>query len=631
MFVCNFCRQRLLRSCTPRASALSASSAYPSRHAATLTDVAKSESNLQRPPIHYHYAADKSTDEHRIAIDRELKWLADPLKLADRVTALVKENQVEKAEQLCRQASSRMDCVVAWNRLVDHYMQGGHVKTALKTFNEMKKRAQFPDKYTYTIILRALSPPPGQLLPPQVADANATRAVSLYNSMTAPNSRVKPSLIHTNATLRACAFASNLDAFWGILGKLPASGPNSADHRTYTLILDAIRHDATAMLPDTTAVQRHMKRSQAAAHGRQIWQEVVSRWRQGYIHIDAVLVGSMARLLLISESIKDWDDVLSLIQQTMQIKRLIQPVGSSQRQIAHVPDAEPPINMSLTDQKQAEETADMPITKVFHPLAEPDSQELDVTTPSSKSRLAYVEPTNDTLSVLMDACSLMRIPKSAWAYWNLLITQYNIIPDLPNLHSQLRILSRSRSSERVVNLLSNLLTDPTKRRDLSPNALTFRLAMEACMRDKNNPHAPAHAETILSLMNQALAIPDPAVLEACISLPLLLNNDANIRAALDRLYPHVDVVREQFLIRPKGSFLSPAATRRKNAAVLFLKNLVSAIDKLMRKGVFKETDDEKIWGERRVKLCAAIGLAMNPAQGRAERVMLAGGDKARRV
>lgn len=100
----------------------------------------------------------------------------------------------------------------------------------------MKKRAQFPDSYTYTILLRGLS-----------INAHFSgvlqKALSIYHSLSAPNSRVEPSIIHTNAALRVCARALDMDALWGVAAKIPETGAGAANATTYNTIINAIRQN----------------------------------------------------------------------------------------------------------------------------------------------------------------------------------------------------------------------------------------------------------------------------------------------------------------------------------------------------------------------------------------------------
>lgn len=229
----------------------------------------------------------------------------------------------------------------------------------------MKKRAQPPDSHTYTIILRGLAmhkDHPHSLI----------RALSVYNSMFAPNSPVKPSIIHSNAVLKVCARRLDMDALYGVAARLPTHGAGAPDNQTFTTILNAVRHSAWTFggsviseTPEDTAKRRH----RAAMEGRRMWDDVIRRWRKGDIWIDEELVCAMGRLLLISRHPQDLDDVLSLVEQTMAIPRAIPLLNAPERSsVAPVParlyqksaerlpdDDEPGMNKTAIKEEQEED------------------------------------------------------------------------------------------------------------------------------------------------------------------------------------------------------------------------------------------------------------------------------------
>lgn len=198
----------------------------------------------------------------------------------------------------------------------------------------MKKRAQPPDSHTYTIIFRGLAV--HKSLPHSLI-----RALSIYSSMFAPNSPVKPSITHSNAVLKVCARRLDMDALYGIAAKLPTHGAGAPDNLTFTTILNAVRHAAWTFdgseigeKPEETAERRH----RAAMEGRRMWDDIIKRWRKGDIWIDEELVCAMGRLLLISRHPQDLDDVLSLVEQTMAIPRAIPHINAPERSsVAPVP------------------------------------------------------------------------------------------------------------------------------------------------------------------------------------------------------------------------------------------------------------------------------------------------------
>jgi hypothetical protein len=71
------------------------------------------------------------------AIRKELTYLGDPLKLADHVFHLVRQNRFDEAELLVQTASKSFPCTVSWNHLMDWQLSQGKVNVAIKTYNEV--------------------------------------------------------------------------------------------------------------------------------------------------------------------------------------------------------------------------------------------------------------------------------------------------------------------------------------------------------------------------------------------------------------------------------------------------------------------------------------------------------------
>lgn len=66
----------------------------------------------------------------------ELRWLKDPVKLADHTVKLLREDDLTKAIELVRLASKDVECTVSWNHLIDYEMSKARVAAAVKLFNE---------------------------------------------------------------------------------------------------------------------------------------------------------------------------------------------------------------------------------------------------------------------------------------------------------------------------------------------------------------------------------------------------------------------------------------------------------------------------------------------------------------
>src|SRR5271167_2783318 len=101
----------------------------------------------------------------------------------------------------------------------------------------MKKRGQKPDGHTYTILFRGMAEFTHY---PQTL----SKALSIYHSMDAENSPVQPNVIHTNAILKVCSRANDMDALFGIVAKLRRKGLRAPNNLTFTTILNAIRQRA---------------------------------------------------------------------------------------------------------------------------------------------------------------------------------------------------------------------------------------------------------------------------------------------------------------------------------------------------------------------------------------------------
>ena len=70
--------------------------------------------------------------ENKKALDMELRYLKDPLKLSEHVKYTLRCNKPNKALDLCRLASKTMSCVVSWNAIIDWLMRANKINEALK-------------------------------------------------------------------------------------------------------------------------------------------------------------------------------------------------------------------------------------------------------------------------------------------------------------------------------------------------------------------------------------------------------------------------------------------------------------------------------------------------------------------
>lgn len=407
----------------------------------------------------------------------------------------------------------------------------------------MKKRAQVPDAQTYTIIFNGCS---------QHKDSAQAlgKVLIMYNSMLTEKAPVRPNTIHLNAVLKMCARAGNMEAMFSIVDQMAWNGLTAPNNLTYTTIFNALRiHITTGPRDAMTPMQRRTYQQKNILHARHVWTDVVKAWRQGKIWIDEELVCSMGRLLLVGNE-QDHDDVLSLVEQTMNIPRQVPRKGTlewsqsdpaSQNQVLAQVEAPAPENASKEDVPKedvdpAEDGPPEPISPV-------------VFSPSVASTVSevYATPRQNTLSLIIKSLTELHLKDAAVKYWDILTNKYNIAPDAENYHCYLRILRLSRSSTEVVNLMTKMPTSYME-------AKTFRIAMSACVRDIKNQHAFANAGKLLDLMQKGLREPEIQALLSYLEVAITSDSSAKrnssgnhqtskfeqgkqIRRALERLQP----------------------------------------------------------------------------------------------
>ncbi|KAF2263730.1 pentatricopeptide repeat protein-like protein [Lojkania enalia] len=523
---------------------------------------------------------------------KELQYLTDPLELANFVKRQLRKDKVMEMLQLVRMASHSMQCIVSWNHIIDHLLYKEKVAQALKVYNDMKKRAQFPDSYTYTILLRGLS-----------ANAHHSgsleKALSVYHSLSAPNSRVQPSIIHTNAILKVCARANDMDALWGVVAKIPGTGPAAANGITYATILNAIRQSLLVGRPiGETGEQEAIRRERGVIEGRRIWEEVIIKWRNTDIVIKEELVCSMGRLLLIGSRPRDWDDVLSLVEQTMDIPRSVPRLGTPERLKAGLPPLRAPKVLEefrYDDDHLSPEKAPMR-GEEFLPIADPGIDG------AVSNPLGYAKPSNNTLSLILEACQKVAAPQAADKYWDLLIdpVTYGIVPDLNSLTFRLRLLRQNRSSAKTVEMLKTYLVNG----GLEPRPGIFRIAMSTCNRDKNNHNSLNHATQILDIMSATLEDADARVIakyaELAIDFPLATGRD--YMDALAHLQPVAENLRIQLGIGAgKYPDLSPLDGSDRQHALLALRKIFGLYDKLINSELVSE-EEKRPYKEQRARM-----------------------------
>ena len=382
---------------------------------------------------------------------------------------------------------------------------------------QMKKRAQTPDAHTYTTLFRGFS---RNTKYPRALE----KTLSIYHSMFADRSPVKPSVVHTNAVLNVCAFVGDIDAMFGVAARLPTKGRGAPDKLTFTTILNAIRVQAFEDTKGQDVSAAVLERQQRAImQGRRMWEEIRDRWASGDLMMDEELVCAMGRLLLLGHTDQDNDDILSLLQQTMQIPRQVPRLGDPARTGALKHAAALDRLEQKGDLGEAELSVLLPPSN--HKSEDAESEDIETTNPFAPlSRFLpnqyRVRPGVKTLSLALEACTAMHLSRPAQDYWGLLTSpeHYNIIPDRQNYHVYLRLLRLQRASKLAVEIVEEMMTgmliaptvksndDDAKTRGLQTK--TIRIALSCCLRDKNNRHALEHAQRLVRIMTDTFETPD---------------------------------------------------------------------------------------------------------------------------
>jgi pentatricopeptide repeat protein len=467
----------------------------------------------------------------------------------------------------------------------------------------MKKRGQQPDAHTFTIIIRGCTD--HRDLP-----AALGKVMAIYSSMSADKSPVKPNTIHMNAILKMCARAGDMDAMFGIVAQMPTKGIAAPNNLTYTTIINALRTNAIIDLRGTlTPVQKRQNVQKAILNARQMWQDITNRWRKGDMWIDEELVCSMGRLLLIGGE-RDCDDILSLIEQTMNIPRQIPKMGTPGRK-AIEPSSQGRVDVDEPEVVPATEASEESVESEESIIEAMKTARIDsfasISPPSAPlpSTSAYAKPGRNSLSLVMEALLKLKLKEPAYKYWDIFVRNIGVKPDVTNYHAYFRILRVARASSETVALLERL-------RQTEMRAATFRIAMASCDRDKNNPNAFANAGKILDIMTTALQVPDVPVLITYLDVAISstsglskLASGKQILRALERLGPSFINIKSLLNYGPpSGASMTKAEQEDFQTSVVTLaRRMVGAYDLLMDKGLV-ERDTYSTYTAERSKLAA---------------------------
>lgn len=446
----------------------------------------------------------------------------------------------------------------------------------------MKKRAIRPDSHTYLLILRGLA---DHAHSPHAV----SRALSVYHSMSGPKSPAKPSIVHTNAILKVCARAGDTESLFDIVSRMPERGALAADAWTFTTILNHLRHGAMAAteIESSIAVEERMRRMDSAIiKGRKLWAVVIDRWRSGDLTLDEDLICAMGRLLISSFRPRDWDDVLSLVHQTMNVSRAMPRLGMEGRQPPPIPKNQIEDNTQnkiFVGIDSLEKSFDEPKSSPYQGAAPGSKFDVfnannpqihnSLSSPNSKSRIIghsdgristtiYATAHHNTLSMVIEACLRQFAKQAALDYWNYFTSQQPkpITPDNHNLEMMLRILRQSHNSAAAFLFLK----EEYSKYKTKPTAQAFRFAMQACAHDNRNPNAFSFASQILDLSLNTLPEPDVRTCQAYLTVAeLQARNYLEGKAALPKSLPETDQSSILFPT-PESTAAQDAAQAQKN-------------------------------------------------------------------
>lgn len=372
----------------------------------------------------------------------------------------------------------------------------------------MKKRQQVPNAKTYTIIFRgcALS------IHPRLA---VSEALKLYNFMVRVGAQ-KPNTIHMNAVLEVCARAGDLDSLFSVL----ATADNTVrapDALTYTIILNALRHDAQSLTRGLGLIDSEVKQV-IAGHidrARALWADVTAKWRNGKLLIDEPLVCAMGRLLALGDYHSN-DSILDLLEQTMKIPRFDKISGS-------LPVAEG--HAAATGEAQAPAEGDAATTPPPPQVEAPDTRGIG---PIARKELAaskpgglYAKPDTNTLSLLMTALAHTRKTSLAPKYWDYFTQVLGVKPEGENYARYFKALSVGHASAQTAKVVAGMPIELLSH-------VTFRVAFGICIHDSLNPSAFDNACKIFDVMAARLRYPDP------LAMRLFLHSARDGRARLDK-------------------------------------------------------------------------------------------------
>ncbi|KAG6002117.1 hypothetical protein E4U21_003443 [Claviceps maximensis] len=438
----------------------------------------------------------KQREKLQRAVKKHLAYLDDPWKIAQHVEQTLLKNRFDEALLLTQQSSKDGQVVVAWNHLIGYQMERQQLKQAINLFNDMKKRGQLPNVQTFTIIFRGC-------VKSQHPKSAVAEAIKHYNLLMA-DKRIQPNSIHLNAVLNVCARAGDLDSMF-LIADTANDSTRAPTAYTYTIILNALRHDAVKDVLHLSPEQQAVNLQRAIERSKGLWVEVMQKWKQGRVLVDEELVCAMGRVLLLAPKREDKRGVLDLLHQTMNI---------------------PNLTKESLEKQPSQDAEDTPQNMTTVPGEDKDNIKppSNVTSPvSTRSKALYAVPGRNTLALVLSALASSKLTTSGIKYWNLLVRQYGIVPDMDNwlrLFGLLKVAKASAHAASTVDMIPDEYVNPKP----------YQIAMQTCVRDNINTNAIDNATAILNSMLTRLPIPDIHVCRLYLRVALVSHFHLRTRA-----------------------------------------------------------------------------------------------------
>ncbi|KAG6014176.1 hypothetical protein E4U54_005733 [Claviceps lovelessii] len=489
------------------ASRLATPSAHLARRRRYTTAVPATETSvdapqsLQVPEQDAAVAQQRQREKLQRAVKKHLAHMEDPWKIAQHVEQTLLKNRFDEALLLTQQSSKDGQVVVAWNHLIGYLLEKQQLKQAIKLFNEAScAKSQHPK-------------------------AAVAEAIKHYNLLMA-DKRIQPNSIHLNAVLNVCARAGDLDSMF-LIADTANDSTRAPTAYTYTTILNALRHDAVKDILRLPSQQQAINIQRAIDRSKGLWVEVMEKWKQGRVVVDEELVCAMGRVLLLAPKREDKRDVLDLLHQTMNIPNLskenLETAHPSQDAQDKLQDAAVLDNSSSSSSSSS--SSDNENNKNSKNSNKTPQSEVAVTAPISTRHIKalYAIPGRNTLALLLTTLASSKLTTSGIKYWNLLVRQYGIVPDMDNWLRLFGLLKVAKASAHAASTLDMIP-------DEFVNPKPYQIAMQTCVRDNINPNAIRNANTVLNSMLTRLPVPDIHTLRLYLRVALVSHFHLRTRA-----------------------------------------------------------------------------------------------------